>query len=375
MGPFDTITLLAHLLKGNHDAFIRHLAARGPDFTGFGDLLAKHQLREFVYSALAASPAADTLPPALTDSLKRAYIRQRARIEQMLGELKLLSSTLSLAGQEFILLKGPYLAKRFYADLDRRAFWDIDILVQREELGNAQRHLISAGFARRSRILFNEQLTVRFGHAFDFAKSGIAVDLHWALRNRPSYRFDYRNIWKAKQEFWLDDVRFYVLSDQHALVFTLVSTFNDIEVAKLRLRSLVDLYMMVRALHGEVDWDRFLEDRRTENIFKISVNVLNLFLRVFDCNRDFPDLARAIDRRRSELEGDNPVTIETLVSHSRVGMSHRLWASRLYEISRLRLLFWWMISMPFRRAAFRAGKSARLKSDLRRIMAKIGLTS
>lgn len=373
MAQRDHIGLLAALLKGNHNAVTRYVSGRAFDIEGFTDLLGKHQLRGYLYSILGNLPASQPFPPDLVRRLEPFYMRQRARNEQTVRELKLLSSAFSQARQEFILLKGPYLAKRFYGGLDRRIYWDIDILVKREELGRAQQLLTRNGFSRQSRILFNEQLTIYFSHALEFAKPGVAVDLHWALKNRPSYNFNYEDVWETKQEFFLDDVAFHVLSDQYALVLTLVSIFNDIEVGKIRIKSFVDLYMTMRALHGEVDWDRFLEDRKTEHVFKISINMLNLLLCLFDCYQEFPDLARAIDRRKGVLELLDSDTIETLMAHSRVGMTRRMWASRLYEKSRLRFLLWWMISMPFRRAAFRAGKSSRLKRDLRGLKRGMGL--
>lgn len=367
------LNLLVSLLKGHYEAVHDQLNDRGFDSEGFRDLLARHQLRGYVYSILTTSPAADAFPPDLIDSLKPFYIRQRTRNEQMMRELKLLSLTFSLAGQQFILLKGPYLAKRFYGDLDQRVFWDIDILIKRDELGRAKQLLTRSGFARQSWILFNELLTIYFTHALEFTKSGVTVDLHWTLKNRPSYTFNHQSIWDTKREFYFDDTVLYVLSDEYALVFTLISMFNDIEVGKIRLKSFVDLYKVIQALTPSLDWGQFLEDRKEENAFKISVNMLNLCLNLFDCHREFPDLARALSQRKSFVEATDAGTIERLLTHSRVGMTHRMWAARLYQGSRLRFLLWWMVSMPFRRAAFRSGKSSRLKRPMNRLRRHIGL--
>ncbi len=365
--------LLVSLLKRNYEAIHDQLNERAFDFEAFKDFMATHQLRGYVYSVLADSPAREAFPPDLVDHFQSAYIRQRTKNEQMISELKLLSSTFSRAGQEFILLKGPYLAKRFYGGIDRRAFWDIDILIRRRELARAAQLLVRSGFERQSRILLHEDLTIYFTHALEFAKPGVIVDLHWALKNRPSYKLNYQDIWENRQNFSLDDAVLSVLSDQYALVFTLISIFNDIEVAKIRLRSFVDLYMITKAIHDNLDWNQFLEDRKGERVFKISLNMLGLFLRLLDCRGEFPNLARAIDLRKGFLELNGAETIGKLITHSRVGMPHRLWASRLYQGSRLRFLLWWMISMPFRRAAYRSGKAARFKGDLRRLKRYISL--
>jgi hypothetical protein len=90
------------------------------------------------------------------------------------------------------LLKGLYLAKRFYGDIDRHALWDIDILVRKENLPDAQKLLAASGYFRKSNVFLREDLSSYFTHAFDFAKKGVSLDLHWALSSHPSYRLDYR---------------------------------------------------------------------------------------------------------------------------------------------------------------------------------------
>ena len=369
----DNLNLVVSLAKGQHEV-VRDQVTKGAfDFDSLYDFIAQHQLRGTVYPILANSPVCEAFPSDLIDRLESFYSRQRAKNEQMIRELKLLSSAFSRAGQGFILLKGPHLAQRYYGSLDSRVFWDIDILVKRNELAHAAQLLTRSGFKRTSHILLNKALTIYFTHALDFSKGGVAVDLHWALRNRPSYKFDYQDIWGKKRPFYLDDTLLYVLSDQHALVLNLISIFNDLEVGKLRLKSLIDLYMMTKAMDGSVDWNQFLADREPENVLKISVNVLNLFLTLFNSHGEFPDIASAVSRRRGLLEFTDPRTIEKLITHSRVGLTHRIRVARLYQVSRSRLLVWWILSSPFRRAAFRSGKVSRLKSDVRRLQRYFGM--
>jgi len=373
MGQLDNITLLAFLLKGNHEAARDHLNRRELDFDSFNDFIAKHQIRPYLYSVLANSPARESFPPGLIDDLKAFYIRQKVRNELMVAELVQLSKQFSRAGQEFILLKGPHLAERFYGSLDRRAFWDIDILVRKRDFANAARLLQQCGFKRTSRVLIHERLATHFTHAFDFAKPCLAVDLHSALATRPSYAINYEQIWEQKEKLLLNGESFSVLSNEHTLLFTIISIFRDIEVSKIRLRSFLDLYMIVNAIQGHFDWDDFLEPRKRENLFRIALNILSLFLRLFACHDEFPDLAKALSRRESFLASTDEKTLGRLITHSHVGMTHRMWAARLYQGSRVRFLLWWMISMPFRRAAYRSGKLSRLKKSFNRLNRYLGL--
>lgn len=369
----DHLDLLVHLLKGNREAIHDQLNKRAFDLEGFKDFITTHQLRGYVYSVLADSPTRKGFPQDLVDHLQSSYIRQRTRNEEMIRELKLLSSIFSRAGQEFILLKGPYLAKRFYGGIDRRVFWDIDILIRRKDLARAAQLLQQYGFKRTSRVLIHERLTTHFTHAFDFAKPGLTVDLHWALGTRPSYDIDYEDIWEQREKLLLNGESFSVLSDEYSLLFTIISIFRDIEVSKIRLRSFLDLHMILKTIHYHFDWDGFLEARKREHLFKISVNILSLFLRLFACHDEFPDLARALSHRESSLVSTDEKTFGKLITHSRLGLAQRMWAARLYEGSRSRLLLWWIVSLPFRRAAYRAGKLSRLKKSLNRLNRYLGL--
>jgi len=369
----DHLDLLVHLLKGNREAIHDQLNKRAFDLEGFKDFITTHQLRGYVYSVLADSPTRKAFPQDLVDHLQSSYIRQRTKNEKMIRELKLLSSTFSRAGQEFILLKGPYLAKRFYGGIDRRVFWDIDILIRRKDLARAAQLLQQYGFKRTSRVLIHERLTTHFTHAFDFAKPGLTVDLHWALGTRPSYDIDYEDIWEQREKLLLNGESFSVLSDEYSLLFTIISIFRDIEVSKIRLRSFLDLHMILKTIHYHFDWDGFLEARKREHLFKISLNILSLFLRLFACHDEFPDLARALSHRESSLVSTDEKTFGKLITHSRLGLAQRMWAARLYEGSRSRLLLWWIVSLPFRRAAYRAGKLSRLKKSLNRLNRYLGL--
>lgn len=369
----EHLDLLVHLLKGNREAIHDQLNKRAFDLEGFKDFITTHQLRGYVYSVLADSPTRKAFPRDLVDHLQSSYIRQRTRNEEMIRELKLLSSTFSRAGQEFILLKGPYLAKRFYGGIDRRVFWDIDILIRRKDLARAAQLLQQYGFKRTSRVLIHERLTTHFTHAFDFAKPGLTVDLHWALGTRPSYDIDYEDIWEQREKLLLNGESFSVLSDEYSLLFTIISIFRDIEVSKIRLRSFLDLHMILKTIHYHFDWDGFLEARKREHLFKISLNILSLFLRLFACHDEFPDLARALSHRESSLVSTDEKTFGKLITHSRLGLAQRMWAARLYEGSRSRLLLWWIVSLPFRRAAYRAGKLSRLKKSLNRLNRYLGL--
>lgn len=361
----DNLDILSFLLKREYSA-VRERVERGDfDFDCFQRFVARSQLRGYIYSVLADSTVRSAFPARLVDDLRSSYARGKKKGEDLLRELTLLSSKLTVAGQEFILLKGPYLAARFYGGIDRRTYWDIDVLVKRESLKQVQQLLTDSGYVRRSHVLVHERLSSYFTHAFDFAIGAVNLDLHWALSIHPSYRLNYQEIWMSRQPFYFADIRFFVLSDEYELVFNLISTFRDMERGALRLRSFVDLYMILKGT--SLDWSDFFERRKRENVSRICLNTLALFLNVLDCRDDFPQLATSIDREKDNRPDlNNRETAARLITPSRFGLRNKLWTFRSYETSALRAFLWWATSLPFRLVVYRPGKLSRFKRNIRR---------
>jgi hypothetical protein len=365
------LVLLAQLLKGNHDAAKDDLlqgAVHPYDFIRFVD---EHRLQLCVFSLLDGSPARQALPADCMERLKRFALKQWAAQETLVRELGKLATLLETAGHEFILLKGPYLAERFFGGIDRRLFSDLDILVRRENLAAVESVLRSHGYLRKSTILFNEALTTRFTHAFDFANPKASVDLHWLLSANAAHALDYEVIWRQRQSFVLRNHRYFVLSDEYEVVFNLISIFKDLERGKGRLKAFVDLYFILSAVSRRLDWDEFFAHRKREKILRISLNILALFFDFFDCRERFPEVAAAMTRKKTLFKVVSSDDKRTLIEATPGALGNKLWAAGVYECSRFHVFLWWLVSLPFRLAVYDAGKYARFKRKLQRTKGRL----
>ncbi|MGH7960329.1 MAG: nucleotidyltransferase family protein [Candidatus Binatia bacterium] len=358
------LTLLSLLLKRDHAAMaarLQDVVGRPADFIRFVD---QHHLRLSVFSLLDGSPLQQSLPQDWVDQLKIFSLQQRAKQETLVRELAHLSALLAADNQEFILLKGPYLAERFCGGIGRRAFSDLDILVKRENLEAVGRILRSDGYVRKSTIVLNQALTTRFTHAFDFAKSNVALDLHWLLSAQAAHDLDYDAIWQQRQSFVLRDRHFFVLSDEYEVVFNLISIFKDLERGAARLRPFVDLYCILGTVSRSLDWDTFLAHRRREKILRISVNMLAWFLEFFECQNRFPEVAAVVTREQELLKVVSAGYRQTLLEAAPGALRNKVWAAGVYECSRVRVWWWWLASLPFRLAVYHPGKYARFMGKL-----------
>ena len=365
------LPLLRLLLNGDHHAaadLLQHGAVQPDAFVQF---VTRHRLQLLVFSLLDGSPVRQSLSPQWLDELKRFSLRQWAAQETLVRELAQVSTLLAAAGQEFILLKGPYLATRFFGGVDRREFWDLDILVRREQVGAVEILLRNAGYTRKSTVLINTALTTRFTHAFDFVKGAHALDLHWLLSANAAHDLDYEAIWRQRQTFILRNHKFFVLSDEYEVVFNLISTFKDLERGAARLKSFIDLYSILSAVSRHLNWEAFLEHRRREKILRISVNVLAFFLELFECQPKFPDVAAALAREHEHVKSVPSGYHQVLIDGSPGAVKNKVWAAGIYECSRLHVLVWWLLSLPFRLAVHDSGRYDHLRCTLRQVIDRV----
>jgi hypothetical protein len=357
----QNLALLSSLLKGNHDAaaeLLRHGVSR-PD--GFIHFVEQHWLQLLVFSLLHGSPARKWLPPKWLDELKACSVKRWATQERLVRELFRLSTLLKAGGHEFILLKGPYLAERFFGGIDRRPFSDLDILIRRESLAAVERLLCASGFLANSSTLLNRRLTTYFTYSFDFVKPDVMVDLHWRFSAQFTHRFDYQAIWQQKQVFTLRGHRFWVLPDEYEIVFNLISIFKDLEMGITRLRSFVDLHFILSRVSHQLDWEAFLEHRKREKVLRISVSILDLFFDLLDCRAEFPTLATMVAREQERIKIVPVKHHRALVEAVPGAARNKIWASDLYECSRFTLFLWWVVGLPFRIAVYHPDKYARIK--------------
>jgi len=363
----QNLALLSRLLDGDYVAVAARLRPGSRQAGDFMRFVTQHRLRFSVFSLFNESGLRSLLPRGWVHQLETFSLRQQAKQELLVQELGQLSALLTAAGQEFIVLKGPYLAERFFGGIDHRAFSDLDILVKRDSLTAVEPLLYSGGYVRKSTVVLNKALTTRFTHAFDFAKSDVTLDLHWLLSANAAHQLDYQAIWQQRQSFVLREQSFFVLSDEYEVVFNLISTFKDIERGTARLKSFVDLYYILGAVSRSLDWDKFLAHREREKIRRISVNMLAWFLEFFQCSDRFPEVAAVVVREQGRLKVISAGYRHTLIEASPGALGNKMWAAGVYDCSRVQVFLWWLVSLPFRLAVYHPGKYARFKRKLQQL--------
>ncbi len=347
----DNLAFLVSIVKNNY--------RKGEiDFEDFRSFLVRNKLSGFAYSIIHNARLKEAFPPAVMECLKYSYIEQWSRNELLLKEIGLLNEIFIKEGRDVIFMKGPFLAEHFYGDIGARMISDIDVLVKgREEIDNLDSVLAKNNFRRLSSDLINKKLTRYFTHHFEYKKKAINLDLHWALQSHFSFRLDYDKVWFSKRKISLNGKDIFILSDEYALVAILLSMFMDIQSGSLALKPFIDIYMILKKMDEKTDWAAFFKNRKTEGLFAISLNTLNLFMRLFECRADFKELdLYFMENERHNRRWDMGF-MPTVANHSRRPIApfrNKLWAFKLYDSSICKSLLWWASSLLFRISVYRS---------------------
>lgn len=352
MTPADDLAVLRAVVTGDAAAARRSLCDPGVDVGRFLRFAHHHQLGAATYHALHRLGLAGVLPPRLLAATKASSLAERRRTERLSAELRCLADRLGHGGVDVLFIKGPLFAERFYGSVDARGFADLDVLLRRaDDLPRAEALLLAAGYAPAFRTLLGRRVSRYFAHHFEYRRDGLPLDVHWELQRHFTFAIEYPRMWSDASRCELGGRSYPVASDEYELVLQILGIVTDLQVGKLALRSLVDVYRVVETMAPATDWHGFLAARARERIARPSAYVLSLVLDVLRCHERFPSLVDALAGYRERLPSTAQAVGAALDSRPR-DARQKLLAFRLYETSLPAALCWWLVSLPFRLAVY-----------------------
>jgi hypothetical protein len=348
--PTASIRLLMRLLRQDAMGIRHRLEERREVLDELAAVALDGGLSVALLRALAGSGLTQQLSEERQVALADRRDRQAMRYAVLEKGLVRVASMFEAAEVPFILLKGPYLAARFYGDPQGREFVDVDLLVPRAHRRRTFGILQDAGFARRSRVLGSEALTASIVHGFDFVADGVNLDLHWNLSRHPSFRLDESRIWQRKGLFMLGDRSYAVLSDEDEVTLGVLALLRDIARGRPKIKNVADLIQVVATIDSTMAWDALFTSSHGNGTYGPLVNVLSLCLDVADAHDLAPrvaaTLARHAGRRVRWASAKGPLCFP----RAWTGLANTLWAARSHDATLGSWFVWWAVSLPFRRA-------------------------
>lgn len=341
----ESVRVIRALVDGG-EAFRAALESADLDARDFASFLTRQKLVDWVGPALADPRVRQRLPYGFAERVAShcAACRQRnALLSRVAVQAK---AQLESREIECLLLKGLYLAQRFYGDLQRRHQNDLDLLVRRSDFEPALDALAEIGFDVSTDLDSGNPMSLRLRkirrpvpgrapHAVRVRRGGAPIDLHWCLRSRSLRRLDERALWAAREKFSLGGVAFETLSDDYTLTFLMLSICTEVKRGTSRARQFLDLYLALRQLDSRTDWEAFFERRRREGLHRVCATAAALLLVLWDCGAEIPRLVRALESRRRQVELRDEAEALALVTRPRGNPEGRTWRRRVYPRSRI----------------------------------------
>ena len=257
---------------------VRDCAAEQLDWDKVVGAAENHGLTPLLLKNLSLADA--KLPGDVQKHLEQNNSRTVRQNLFLTSEMLRALASLREAGIEAVPLKGAVLASRIYGDLALRPFSDIDLLIRREQIADAESVISRLGYepefsipsAHRERWLQGQcELT--------FQRRGISrLELHWDIAH-PHFALEtgVDGFWSRLTSTRIGDANVPDLSEQD-LLFALI--VHGTRHAWSRLMWLVDVAELLRA-SPKIDWKLFSTNIEERSAARMVATALALTKNVF----------------------------------------------------------------------------------------------
>jgi hypothetical protein len=230
-------------------------------WTWLADEATRHHLRGVTYRRIADSPFAALVPGEVWERLRAFYLETASRNAVLFRQTSLLARELAARGIPVMLLKGVHLARFVYADPGLRSMADVDIMVHRRYLAEAERVFVERGFGPLPRPELDAWC--RTNHHLDkLSKDGAPeVEVHWHIQ-RPAgpFRIDLDGLWQRSRAATLDGVPVRLLSPEDLLLHLAIHLSQQHHFRRAALKGVMDIATVIAAEGSAIDWTQ-LADR------------------------------------------------------------------------------------------------------------------
>lgn len=236
-------------------------------------------------AALANGDAALADKDATEENVPLQELRELYLCNRMAARLAYdsLGALLDAFGQEnipILVLKGAAVSALLYPEPGLRAFGDLDLLIQRDDLAAAQAIMAGKGFEilLERHAGFSEQYQKSLNY-ISAQRSGLAVDLHWHLFAPLYYRrrIPMNHFWQNPLGLTIAERSAQTLAPQMQLLY--LCAHAALHHPQLRLIWLYDIALLVERYQREMDWDEIV---RTAQQLELAVPVAQVLARAVE---------------------------------------------------------------------------------------------
>jgi len=249
--------------------WLRHLAGRedgragAPTAAEWGEIagLAElHNLRPLTYRRVTDGPFAASIPSEVAEGLRSAYLETAVRNALILKHSARAITALAAAGIEAIPLKGLHLCRFVYPEPALRGMADVDLLLRRDRLAEAERIFVEQGFGPLPRPDLDE-FCGWSNHLAKLIKQGEPVyELHWHVeRPLSSFEIDLDGLWARSTPAELEGAPVRTLAAEDLFHHVALHGAYHHSFQRSAFRMIVDLHAILAARGASFDWPALVE--------------------------------------------------------------------------------------------------------------------
>jgi len=260
----------------------------------------RHAIPQLLYHNLKALGAETAVPPGVLSRLEQMYYANALRHLRFSRALEEVLRAFKEISVEAIVLKGMALATQVYPVAALRQCGDIDVLVRKEDLLQAEEVLWALGYTTPGNGLPDEWFGQHRYHQSYLKDEGrIRLEVHWDLAPQPNpFCLPLSELWARAQPFRIGGSEALVLEPTDMLLYLglhaayLPNLFWEQDID---LRHLCDIAETIR-LHP-MDWDQLVARARLYRVTKCLYVALCLSQRMLQARvpQDFLEALQPTD--------------------------------------------------------------------------------
>lgn len=228
---------------------IRNRAAETVDWTKFLAWVRRNRVVPLVHRNLQRS-ACSLVPTDVIKKLESEFESNSFRVLTQLAEAKRILHLLADAGIRAMVLKGPTLAQIAFGNPLLRESGDVDIVVDPNQVQEADRLIVKAGYRRlvpnieMAPALYRAYCRRRSQFGYHMEPRGVLLELHWRLTTNPLLMpFDLPTSWKRCEPIHVAGASFDTLHDDELFVY--LCAHGSVHIW-FRLKWLADIAAILR---------------------------------------------------------------------------------------------------------------------------------
>lgn len=216
-----------------------------------------HGIAPLIYHNLYRSGVVSMLPPAAAETLRSSYYSNAVRNLLLHNELQKVIHALRERRIDVIVLKGAALADTVYSDRALRPMSDIDLLVRKKNLTDAEAQLLDMGYTFEENTETKEYYQQHHYHWVFVKRSAPKIEIHWHIARPTSpFRIDIDGLWQRAGPFKMAGTEALVLSPEDLLLHLCQHPWKHSLTGGVR--PFCDIAETARYYRDQINWRRVI---------------------------------------------------------------------------------------------------------------------